>query len=69
MWAQYRKTVIPMQILIVAVCAYLSYSGRNWQTVGLVFATMQFASILGAWWGVRLRKQLESADKKLPLDK
>lgn len=61
--------MIPMQIVIFVVCTFLYYTGR---TSGggtlMVFAGMQIAALLGAWWGARIRKQIEGNDERLPLE-
>jgi hypothetical protein len=69
MFKQYRKTLIPSQILILAICAFFHFSGRsNPRFILLLFIAMQLGAVLGAWWGSRLKRQIQDADKRLPLE-
>ena len=68
MWTQYRKTLIPTQILVVTVClcTFLLFKAP-WQGVLAIFVAMQIGAILGARWAVRLRRKIEAARDPLPL--
>ena len=59
MWDRYRKTFVGMQavILLVTVGMYLTF-GRHWALAGKFFLTMQVASLIGAYWGDRLRGRM-----------
>jgi hypothetical protein len=59
MWDQYRKTFIGMQIVILLVTAgmFIVFS-RDVTLVATFFATLQVASLLGSYWGDRLRKRV-----------
>ena len=70
MWEHYRKTLIPMQLFIIAACAaaYL-FKLMPWQAVLVTFVVMQLGALLGAWWGYRLRRQIirqSERDDELP---
>ena len=55
----YRKTLIPMQIGILAVCAFLWWRQVPWLGILVSFAVMQVFSLLGAFWGARLQRKVE----------
>jgi hypothetical protein len=58
MWAQYKKTFLRIQILILSVaCAILFVTGRLPQA-SVFFLVMQIGAVLGAMWGVRLQGRL-----------
>jgi uncharacterized membrane protein YfcA len=68
MWAQYRKTLVPTQILVVTVClCTLLLFRAPWQGVLAIFAAMQIGAILGARWAVRLKRKIAAARDPLPL--
>ena len=70
MWAQYRKTLIPTQLLVVAVCLGAYYlGGMPPAAVAVIFIVMQVGAIIGTWWGLRIKRQLRDADERLPLDR
>jgi hypothetical protein len=70
MWAIYWKRLPITQGLILAVCALLKfYYGRPWGQVAVFFLFLQFAGLLGVWWGARLRRQIQGSEQRLPLDK
>ena len=69
MWAQYRKTLIPTQIVvaIVCLCMFLLFKAP-WQGVAAIFVAMQIGAIVGARWGLRLKRKVETArGDRLPL--
>src|SRR6476619_2932659 len=42
MWAQYRKTLVPMQLFILAACAALLFFAKaHWLAVLVIFLVMQ----------------------------
>jgi len=68
MWAQYRKTLIPTQILAATVClCTLLLFKAPWQSIVAIFIAMQIGAILGARWAVRLKRKIEGARGHLPL--
>ena len=71
MWAQYRKTFLPMQAFILSVCALIKFGGHApWPAVGFFFGMMQICSLLGARWAVRLRGKATKKDvDELPLNR
>jgi hypothetical protein len=69
MWEQCRKRALVTEICIVGFCAVAVYSGRfNWPTIIAMFVVMQIGFVLGSYWGARIQKQAEAADRKLPLE-
>jgi len=58
MWDQYKKTFAGMQLVILLVTAgmFIVFS-RDVTLVATFFVTLQLASLLGAYWGDRLRKR------------
>ena len=60
MWEQYKKTFVGMQLVIAAITAFI-YLIVNKQPAlaAMFFTTMQIASVLGAWWGHRLRRRMQ----------
>ena len=68
MWAQYRKTLIPTQFIVLSVClCVLLLFKAPWQGVVAIFAAMQVGAILGARWAVRLKRKIEASRGGLPL--
>ncbi len=68
MWEQYRKTLVPMQLFIVAACAAALFFGRMPPVaVGATFVVMELGALLGAWWGARLQRRLRARQEELPL--
>ena len=68
MWEQYRKTLIPFQIFILAVTVTVYFVlGRQWATALFVLLVMEVGSLLGAAWGARLKRKIERKDSELPL--
>ena len=69
MWEQYRKTLIPTQIVVAIVClSMLLLFSAPWQGVAAIFVAMQIGAVLGARWGVRLKRKVEaSRGERLPL--
>jgi uncharacterized membrane protein YfcA len=70
MWAQYKRTLIPTQLLIITVALILIYGVKD-TTPTLVVVTvivMELGSLLGAWWGARLKRKIEGRSEKLPLE-
>jgi cobalamin synthase len=68
MWQQYRKTFIPIQLLMVTLVLLLFfYFKANIPTILAVIVTMEFASVLGAMWALRLRRRIDAKRGDLPL--
>lgn len=67
MWEFYRKTFLPMQAMIWLVGLGIFFiTGRNLLIAGVFVLMMQFGSLFGAAWGVRLRRKI-SGNGELPL--
>jgi len=59
MWAQYKKTFLRIQIMILLVtCAVLFATGGRLPQAVVFFTVMQIGAVLGAMWGVRIRGML-----------
>lgn len=65
--ALYRKTLIPMQIGICAICAVVAFRGMSIPGVLVIFLVMQLSAVIGAIWGSRLQRRIKTARDRLPL--
>jgi hypothetical protein len=62
MWEHYRKTLIPIQILIVGICIVLHLKFAVPIAALVVFILiMEIFSIVGSLWALRLRRKIERA--------
>ena len=69
MWGQYRKTVVPMQLFIVALCAAALFVAKfHWLAVLVMFLVMQLGAVIGAWWAASLQRRLAARQDRLPLE-
>ena len=69
MWEQYRKTLVPMQLFILAACAAALFMARfHWIVVLLMFLVMQLGALGGAWWGASLQRRVRARQDRLPLE-
>jgi uncharacterized membrane protein YfcA len=61
MWEQYKKTFAKTQAVIaaVAVGTYF-YMGHVAARSAVFFLVMQLGAVVGAMWGVRLRRKVDS---------
>jgi hypothetical protein len=67
MWAIYWKRLPITQLFILGVCALLRFAFASpWPKVAALFVVMQFSALAGAWWGNRLRRDLEQTDHRRP---
>lgn len=61
MWQRYRKTFVPMQLLIVSFIAFVTWRfqvpviGALW-----LLLAMEVASLMGAAWAYRLQRKFEA---------
>jgi hypothetical protein len=71
MWQQYRRTLIPTQLFIVAVCVtvYFKATDHQWLPVAVIFLVMQLGALIGAAWATRLKRRLTANDDALPLSR
>lgn len=59
MWAQYKKTFLPIQIVIMLVtCAVFFATGYRFPEASVFFTVMQIGAALGAMWGVRMQSRI-----------
>ncbi len=64
MWEQYRKTLIPIQLMILTICSIAYYGvGLTLRPVMFYFLAMQMFAIIGAKWAVRLKGKVERSKK------
>jgi hypothetical protein len=56
----YRRTLIPMQLAILAICAVLYFKAKM-PVMGILvyFAIMQAGSFVGALWATRMKRKFE----------
>jgi hypothetical protein len=60
MWDQYKRTFVRMQFAILLVTAGMfRFFSRDVSLVVTFFVTLQLASLLGAYWGDRLRRRMQ----------
>ncbi len=71
MWQQYRRTLIPVQVLIVIVCALAIIAFKMPAGAAIVgFALpMELAAFLGAMWSARLKRKIEASQSGMGLRK
>lgn len=68
MWAQYRKTMIPIQLIILVVCGVLWFAAKMPPIGVLLFLfTMEVGAIAGAWWAARMHRRVNKYRADLPL--
>ena len=68
MWAQYRKTALRIQsMIVVVVIAVYFFNHRQWPTAIAVLVAMEIAAVLGAAWGARLKSKMDRESQQLPL--
>ena len=67
MWTRYRKTLIPVQLFILATSVAVLLFTRSLPAAGQLFLVMQFFSLMGARWATRLGDAIERNSKRLPL--
>jgi uncharacterized membrane protein YfcA len=60
MWHQYKRTFAKTQLVIALVTAgtFLGL-GQVWARSAVFFLVMQVGAVLGAGWGVRLRRKVD----------
>jgi len=56
----YRRTLIPMQLCILAICGILYFKARM-PLMGILvyFLIMQVGSFVGAMWATRMKRKFE----------
>lgn len=58
-WEQYRKTLMPLQVFILAATVTMYFiAGREMLVAAVVFVVMQLGSLIGAAWGARLKRRV-----------
>lgn len=69
MWEHYRRTFLPMQVLILLIAAMLRFAAeRPWHVVLVAFVVMQVVNVVSAWNGARIRRKLQSRQDTSPLE-
>jgi hypothetical protein len=70
MWERYRKTFLPTQLLIVALCGLTYYVGKApLPALLLLVVVLEIFGVIGAWWGARLKAKIDGTQNKLPLER
>ena len=70
MWNHYRKTFIPVQILIVVICIALVVVWKvPPQAAAVYFLIMEFFGVIGALWAANLRRRILRSSGTLPDDR
>lgn len=70
MWKHYRKTFVPIQVAILAVCAALYFVVKASPQAALTFfVVMQVGSLYGASMGVRWRSRITREVEQSPLER
>ena len=60
MWAQYKKTFLRIQsVILVVTCAVFFAAEHRLAASGAFFLMMQIGAVLGAVWAVRLKHRVE----------
>jgi uncharacterized membrane protein YfcA len=68
MWAAYKKTLLPMQVFIAILCIVAAtYGEMPLPAVVAMLVFLEIGALAGAWYGNRLKRKIEAADEKLPL--
>ena len=68
--AHYARTFLWMQMFILGVCLLLRYVfDREWSVVIAAFVAMQIANVISAWNGARVRRKIEGASDRFPLER
>ena len=58
-WEQYKKNFSTMQaVILIATIAIYMYLGHEMPRAAVFFSIMELGAILGAVWGVRLRRKV-----------
>jgi hypothetical protein len=67
MWKHYRKTFIPMQILIVVICVLLIAIWKVPPSAAVIYLLiMEFFTFAGAIWAASLKKRIIRSQGSLP---
>jgi hypothetical protein len=69
MWEQYRKTLIPIQALIVTVCIVMWFLRVDLRSIVTLFVVMQACSMYGASMGSRWSRRITRRPETLPLNR
>ena len=69
MWTQYKKTFLPIQALIVTVCAALYWLRIDPRNIATVFVIMEAGSLYGASMGARWKRRIIAPSETLPLNR
>jgi hypothetical protein len=59
MWEHYRNTFLRIQTVVFVATLIIFFAlGRRWFVAVTFFSMMQVGSVVGAWWGQRLKRRL-----------
>ncbi len=65
----YKRSLARSQIMILVVLAIAWWMGQPLPLLLMLFVLLQIASAAGVWMGLRLRKRIERASNRLPLER
>ena len=69
MWEQYRKTLVPIQALILTVCVVMWFLHVDLRSISTLFVVMQACSLYGASMGARWSRRIVGRAQGLPLSR
>ena len=59
MWEHYKNTFVRMQAVVFAATLAVFFAvGRHFFVAATFFLMMQAGSLVGAWWGDRLKRRI-----------
>ena len=67
MWEQYRKTIVPTQLMILTIVGIFIYAGAAPLAVLTIFVVTELCAMVGARWAVRLHRKVADKRDRLPL--
>ena len=69
MWEQYRKTLVPIQALILTVCVVMWFLNVDLRSISTLFVVMEACSLYGASMGARWSRRIVNRVDTLPLNR
>jgi len=70
MWEQYKKTFVIMHLFFVGfvLAAYFAIH-LPWEVIVVMLLVMEAGTVMGAWWGARLKRSVDKNRNRLPLER
>lgn len=70
MWRQYRKALVPMQLLILAACAAMRFIALlSWGKLAILFLLLEAGALIWAGWMANRQRQHRRRRGMLPLER